>query len=405
MTRAICRRTLNDPRLPQVLRVWRENGLGKGTITGYLGRLRFFFEAHPQATDADITREAADRFAAHHVRKHGVNPAITHAAVRSALQAWGWGLRACGASVPPWKPKPPAKRLSPLLAAFADYRRSYRGVVPGSIDRDVTTLSEFFGFLKARGRAPTRPRLTDIDDYIMSLSGKLARRTIERACASMRAYLRFLKVQGLLRYDLATSVIGPRCRRSERPPRALAWPDVCAILRAVDRRSPTGRRDYALLLTMACYGLGSGEARGLLLDDIDWAKGELRVRRPKTRREIRLPLLPAVSAALLRYLKIGRPRHTTSRAVFVQMHAPYGALSASSAVRHVLVKHARVAGIRGPFLGSHALRHSHATRQIELGTPQVLVGDILGHGSPRSTSAYIGVALDRLRALSLPVPR
>jgi len=327
------------------------------------------------------------------------------AGVRSALQAWGWGLRACGATLPSWIPERPAERLTPLLAAFANHRRVYRGVVPGSIARDVSTLREFFNLLKTRGRATTRPKLSDIDDYILSMRGKYARRTIERACHSIRAYLRFLKVEGLVRHDVAKSVIGPRCRRSERPPRALAWSDVRAILRAVDRRSPTGRRDYALLLLMASYGLGSGEARGLLLDDIDWANGELRVRRPKTRREIRLPLLPAISSALVAYLKSGRPRHTTSRAVFVQLHAPYGALTASAAIRHVLVKHARAAGVEGPFLGSHALRHSHATRQIELGTPQAVVGDILGHRSPHSTSAYVRVALDRLRTLSLPVPR
>ncbi len=62
------------------------------------------------------------------------------------------------------------------------------------------------------------------------------------------------------------------------------------------------------------------------------------------------------------------------------------------------------AGVVAPYLGSHALRHSHATRQIDLGAPAKVVGDILGHVRPESTSVYVRVALQRLRPLALPVP-
>ncbi|EQD76971.1 site-specific recombinase, phage integrase family protein, partial [mine drainage metagenome] len=61
-------------------------------------------------------------------------------------------------------------------------------------------------------------------------------------------------------------------------------------------------------------------------------------------------------------------------------------------------------GITAPFLGTHALRHTHACRQLELGTPPKIIGDILGHRDPQSTSAYLRVASERLRELSLPVP-
>ena len=45
---------------------------------------------------------------------------------------------------------------------------------------------------------------------------------------------------------------------------------------------------------MATYGLGSGEVRGLTLESVDWRRRQLRVVRPKTSREICLPLLPGV---------------------------------------------------------------------------------------------------------------
>jgi len=66
----------------------------------------------------------------------------------------------------------------------------------------------------------------------------------------------------------------------------------------------------------------------------------------------------------------------------------------------------RIANVLGRGgIGAHVLRHTHAGLQIEGGASAKVVGDILGHRDPSSTSAYVRVALGRLRALSLPVPR
>ena len=45
-----------------------------------------------------------------------------------------------------------------------------------------------------------------------------------------------------------------------------------------------------------------------------------------------------------------------------------------------------------------------ACRQIDLGQSAAVVGDILGHKRPESTSVYVRVALTRLRRMALPVP-
>ena len=75
--------------------------------------------------------------------------------------------------------------------------------------------------------------------------------------------------------------------------------------------------------------------------------------RPKTGVNFVLPLLPPVAKVLARYLRHGRPSYTPTRHVFVQMKVPFGAFTASSPVRHNLIKHAKVAGIQAPYLGSH----------------------------------------------------
>ena len=131
----------------------------------------------------------------------------------------------------------------------------------------------------------------------------------------------------------------------------------------------------------------------------------LQMTRPKTGVNFLLPLLPSVAKVLARYLRQGRPPHTPTRHVFVQMKVPFGAFTASSAVRHILIKHARVAGIQAPYLGSHVLRHSNAARQLDIGIKPRVLSDLLGHRDSESISAYVRIATQSLREVSLPVPR
>jgi integrase len=155
---------------------------------------------------------------------------------------------------------------------------------------------------------------------------------------------------------------------------------------------------------MSTYGFGAGELIRLQMQDIDWNAGTLKIVRPKTQAAFTLPLLPAVARALARYLRDGRPRSTPTRHVFVQMKMPFGPLSASSAIRHIIIKHAKVAGIDAPYLGSHVLRHANAARQLDVGTRARVLSELLGHRDTESVSAYVHIAAESLRDVSLPVP-
>jgi len=86
------------------------------------------------------------------------------------------------------------------------------------------------------------------------------------------------------------------------------------------------------------------------------------------------------------------------------MKMPFAPFVSSGAVRHILIKHARAAGIEAAYLGSHVLRYSNAARQIDVGTRPRVLSDLLGHRDPESVSAYVRIATESLREISLPVP-
>jgi site-specific recombinase XerD len=406
------RRTMTTAQAPpaaRVIRVWRSSGIAWSTIRQYRRWVRLFrkgCQRRGEVPEEQLTEVIVDRWVTTYGHARWISPAHTAHNVHSALWAWSWGLQACGFPVPPWFSAPgPVPELPPLLAAFAQYRREVQGIAESTILRDLGIVQEFLGFLRRRGQTIAAVRVKDIDRFLEGNSGRLAPKTLARLAYALRSFFRFLYTSGRIPHDLAVAVASPRVRRADMPPRALPWPDVRRILKAINRKTRIGQRDYALLLMMAVYGLGAGEVLGLTPESVDWRRRQVQIVRPKTGRQVLLPLLPGVAQALIAYLRHGRPRHCTCRALFVRMHAPYGRIRSSSAIRHVLHTHARSAGVSAAFLGSHVLRHSHACRQIDLGASATVVGDILGHRRPESTSAYVRVALRRLRGLALLVPR
>ena len=391
------------------MRVWRANGISWATIRMYLmwvRRFRDYCQKQGRSPDELLTSPIVERWAVGRARRRKTKLAISRRIAHTALWAWSWGLEACGHPVPPWKPSAikPSRRPA-LVNDFVKYRLRVQGVAQSTIRGDVAELANFLQFIRLRRRKIAGIQITDVDDYLSDCCKRLAPKTVGRRACVLRSFLRFLYSSDRIRADLAGSIEGPRMRSNDRPPRALPWRDVRRILRVIPKNSRKGRRDHALLLMMAVYGLCAGEVLGVDLDNIDWRQDRFRVVRAKTKREIILPLLPGVTRALVSYLRLGRPRHPTTRALFVQLHAPYGRLRSPAAIGHILREHASAAGVSAPFLGSHVLRHSHASRQIELGTPATTVGNILGHQRPETTSGYVRVALRLLRCVSLPVPR
>lgn len=138
---------------------------------------------------------------------------------------------------------------------------------------------------------------------------------------ALRALLRFLHVVGHVPTALAGAVPAVAGWRQANLPRGLEPGQAERLLASCDRSTPTGRRDYAMLMLLAQLGLRGAELAALRLGDIDWHAGEIAVH-GKAARLDRLPLPVAAGQALAEYLTAGRPR-CESTAVFITVRAPH----------------------------------------------------------------------------------
>lgn len=391
-----------------VLQIWKKNRcIKQSSVQIYLYWVqRFLTYCDNKNLDPieQLTLAGVNSFARWYSRSRGIatQPAIDSS--RSALGSWANALQILGFSLPQWKPIRSLKLRSIVLKEFAEYLRVHRGNPEITIHKKVTHIKGFITFLHSRQRRLERLRLQDIDDYIILYSKRFAPATVADCCSSLRRFCRFLLFSQRLSVDLATSIGSPKRVKHETPHRTLPWDALRSLLESIDRQTRCGRRDYALLLLMSTYGLGAGEVIHLTLDDINWQSAIIHVVRPKTGVAFQLPLLPVAAKALVDYLRHGRPKHTLTRHLFVTMKAPYKPLACSVTIRHILHKHAKSVGLDTDHLGTHTLRFTHAREQMELGTSPKVIGDILGHRDPDSTSAYLRVSIERLRDLALPVP-
>jgi integrase/recombinase XerD len=403
------RKTPVDDLERSVVGLWRKGHLCSGTIQNYLRwvrRFRDFCKSRELDEAAHLTRDGVWRFLAGYVGPRlgmAQSAPSTNGVAHHALHAWSCALRALGVATPPWRVKIEASPLPPLLREYRQFRKAHCGVSDWTLRRDIDTAGAFLALLRSRRRPIERTNLRDADLFVSQTATRFSTSTVADSCSSLRAFLRFLHATDRLSCDLASGVMRPRFRLSQRPPRTLPWADVRRILRSVEKKQSPGRRDFAIILLLATYGLGAAEVLGLRLEDIDWTGSVIRARRPKTKVSIELPLLPAVARALTAYLRSERPP-AKSNHLFLRKNMPYEPIT-SGAIRHRIRHWATSAGISAKVLGAHVFRHSHASRQVDSGANVKVVSDILGHRSVSSTSVYVRVALTRLRSVGLAVPR
>jgi hypothetical protein len=74
----------------------------------------------------------------------------------------------------------------------------------------------------------------------------------------------------------------------------------------------------------ACHlWLRGGEVRGLRLEDLDWDREVITIKRPKQRKTQYYPVVESVGTAILNYLQWARPGRCASRDLFVTLKAPF----------------------------------------------------------------------------------
>jgi integrase/recombinase XerD len=296
----------------------------------------------------------------------------------------------------PHKPDNPFERQAPGLLRYLTEEKGLR-----SIHHYQIYLRQLAAYLERAGIGDlARLSPTVLSGFIAEYAPpRVSWSTVRDACGVLRVFLRYLNREGVIAKDLSSLVEFPQSYRHAGVPRSISWEQVERVLAGVDRRSASGKRDYAMLLLLATYGLRAAEVASLKLDDIDWRYERLKIRERKAGNTTTYPLSAVVGAAIVDYLKNGRPA-TTCREVFMRSCAPLAPIGSAAVVSRA-AHFIRKAGISVPRTGSHVLRHSCVQRLLNAHFSLKHIGDYVGHRSASSTQIYAKIAVEQLREVAL----
>ena len=298
--------------------------------------------------------------------------------------------------LPPARPRLHAGQID----AFADYLRRERGLSPRTIDTYCPAVEAFLDELSVPGHSLEALTIAQIDQALLARISRCgyARRTVAGLAKALRSFFHYAHRRGWCQAGLAEAIKGPRVFAQESLPAGPSWPDVQRLLASAEGGRPVALRDRAILMLLAVYGFRAGEVVGLRLEDFDWQREQLRLRRPKTQSAQVYPLSRAVGDAVLDYLKQARPR-CPLRQVFLCSRAPIRPLG-RSAVWPIVAERLRRLGVASPHRGPHAIRHACATHLLAQGLSLKEIGDHLGHQRPDTTRIYAKVDLTGLRRVA-----
>lgn len=292
---------------------------------------------------------------------------------------------------------PPSDPVGEILAGYRRYLALERGLVESSITANVRIAESF---CRTRSTALGQLSAEEVTTYIAAFCAQSSVGWSKKTVTALASFLRFLHVTGVTSRSLAAAL--PRVSgHREIVPCELGESDFARLLAGCDYSRDVGLRDSAILTILWRLGLRRSEVAGLRIDDIDWRHGEITIRGKGNHHEL-LPVPIDVGDALVRYLQEGHRRIPPGcRALFVQVRAPEGPMSAEG-ISDVVTRVSRRVGM--PVIGAHQLRHGTATQLVRSGASWSEIAQLLRHRTAAVTVSYATVDATLTRELARPWP-
>lgn len=284
----------------------------------------------------------------------------------------------------------------PELAGYKTYLVQHRGVQSSYELLDVAVC--FFDFISAKDKTIKEIGQREIDDFITEQGAFYKRKTVAGIASFLRSLFKYLYFIGAVEKDFSESVRRPCIFQGERDPRYLKPWQVKKVLDSVERESMMGKRDYAILLTLAVYGLRSGEVARLTLDDLRWRAKQIVIRNRKCADAIELPMVAEVGRAISEYLRV-RPA-VDYREVFLTPPRPFHPLKTGT-IGEIARRAIERCGISIVHPGAQTFRFSRAQSLFQAERPMDEIAGILGHRDFRTTLGYLSFVVHPLREVAI----
>jgi site-specific recombinase XerD len=287
---------------------------------------------------------------------------------------------------------------------FFNYRQDIYEISPQTVKSNRVDLDLFKNFIYSQNQQTIDGPAVINFQYYLKKQRQNCGASINRKIFTLRSYGNFLKLHDLNSayklpfYDVLKIRQGYRKR-----PSALTPQQINLLFKAIDTHTILGVRDYAVYALMYQLGLRVGEVHTLNLANLDIKNKKISVigkgKKPRT-----LHMNDELIEILCQYLALRDQFYNSwlTPSLFVSKK---GNRLAIRTMEDNLKKILLYVPFEVPFnISCHTLRHSMASHLNDNNVDILVIQNILGHSSTRSTEPYIHPSQDSIRKAMEKLP-
>jgi site-specific recombinase XerD len=301
------------------------------------------------------------------------------------------------------KPKEFKGSTGRIITNFINHRKALLNLSKTTIQSYTHNLYPFYCHLNKKEVIIRDVKSSDILGYIEQMDPQVSAKK-HVSLNILRIFFRYLYDHDILQVDYSHFIPRINYKKQSKLPSTYTDGEIEALLKAVDRGNPRGKRDYAILLLITRLGLRAADICELKFENILWEHNVLVFNQHKTGKSLELPLLPEIGNAIIDYLKYARPASSISNC-FIHVCPPYEQIHTSD-LGNMVRRYITLAGINHSDRkhGPHAFRHCFASALLKNKAPLPVISEALGHSNTKSTMLYLRIDSNSLKKCALEVP-
>lgn len=281
------------------------------------------------------------------------------------------------------------------LRDFETYLRLEKSLSENSISAYLDDVGKLYSYFSEKEDEilPVSVSYKDLVAFLVWYSERNSNaRTQSRVLSGIRAFFRFLLIEGEIQNNPSSLIESPRIGFTL--PEVLSIEEIDGIIDQIDLSKPEGHRNKAIIETLYGCGLRVSELINIRLTDIHTIERYIIINGKGNKQR----LVPAGRKTLKEidlYLQ-HRSRMSVIHDANVLFLNRRGRRMTRAMIFHIVKELASGAGIKKN-IHPHTFRHSFATHMVQAGADLRAVQEMLGHESILTTEIYTHIDRDFLR--------
>ena len=283
-----------------------------------------------------------------------------------------------------------------LKRDFRNHLRLERGLSENTIEGYTHDCALLLEFAQLRNIPLETVSEADLHEFLASLHELgIGASSQARIIAGIRAFFRFLTLEGVIKVDPSEFLESPN--RGRHLPEVLSLEEIDAMIQAIPSEKDESLRNEAIIEMLYGSGLRVSELIDLRISRINFDEGYMLVE-GKGSKERLVPVSDRALSLSMQWMEQRSRLKIKPGAYDILFLNRRGAPLSRVMVFYIVRDLAERAGIQRK-ISPHTLRHSFATHLLEGGANLRSIQEMLGHESVTTTEIYVHLDRHRLRSV------